>query len=264
MFCWGAQHGCTTGSFSPAAVPLYGENNVAFSQTYANLLLQTLPADHGVVLVNTGVGGTGFHDGNWVIPKGPLAVRSVNVVQQLTAALPTKLGGTYTFHSMLWHQGECDSGDNRDNFHSTYCNYLVTDLSALVDFMRAGFPGATSSTPFIDGGMLPYWVHNVINGTGEVVEALSALNTSRVCTGTADASVFADFMPDGKTPNGDPNYRSGVSNDVIHFTATQAVFLGFQYWSAYLRAANLTSVVPSSRTAACGAAPQAPVARCGA
>jgi hypothetical protein len=43
-------------------VPLPGESNVAFSQTFANLLLQTLPDDHGVVLVNTGVGGTGFHE----------------------------------------------------------------------------------------------------------------------------------------------------------------------------------------------------------
>ena len=96
-----------------------------------------------------------------------------------------------------------------------------------------------------------------------VPAAISALNTSRACTGTADSRVFADYEPDGKTPNGDPNLRSGVSNDVIHFTATQNVFLGFEYWRAYLRASALTSVVPSDLTKECGAPVQPNVAQCG-
>lgn len=33
MYCWNGQRGCTKGTFSPAAVPLYGESNVGFSQT---------------------------------------------------------------------------------------------------------------------------------------------------------------------------------------------------------------------------------------
>ena len=48
---------------------MYNEDNVGFSLTYGNLLLQTLPEGHGVVLVNTGVGGTGFHDGMWDAPS---------------------------------------------------------------------------------------------------------------------------------------------------------------------------------------------------
>ena len=58
---------CTARAFSPAKVPLFGETNVGFSQTFANLLLPTLPEDHGIVLLNTGVGGTGFQDGYWKI-----------------------------------------------------------------------------------------------------------------------------------------------------------------------------------------------------
>ena len=140
----------------------------------------------------------------------------------------------------------------------------MTDLSNLIDFLRAGFPGATNSTPFVDGGLLPYWVENVPGGTGGVPAALAALNTSRACTATADNSAFAPFKPDGKTPNGDPNYRSGVSGMVIHYDATQNIFLGGQYWDAYLRATALTAVVPSQQTQNCaGSAPQAPVAACG-
>lgn len=156
------------------------------------------------------------------------------------------------------------AGDNRDQFHANYCTYLTDDVSALVDFFRSSFPGASPTTPFIDGGLLPYWQHTVVGGTGGVPGAISALNTSRVCTATADNSVFPDYMPDGVTPNGDPKYRSGASGDVIHYTATQAFFLGFEYWAAYLRATALTSVVPSAQTVACpGAAVQANVTRCG-
>lgn len=261
MFCWKGQRGCATGSFAPAQVPIYGESNVGFSQTYANLLLQTLPPNHGVILVNTGVGGTGFHAREWNAPNGPLLVQSVNAIKALFAALPKNLTGTYTFHSMLWHQGEQDAGDNGDNFHADYCTYLGTDLSALIDFVRVNFPGASNSTPFIDGGMLPYWVDKV-QGTQGVMTAIYAINTSRVCSATADSKVFPDFLPGG-IPNGDPNYRSGVSNDVIHFTATQAFFLGFQYWEAYGRATALTSVVPSPQTQGCpGLVIQANVSSC--
>jgi hypothetical protein len=265
-YCWNAAHGCATGTFAPSAVPLPGESNVGFSQTYANLLLQTLPDDHGVVLVNTGVGGTGFHAHEWNAPDGPLAVQSVKVVTALAANFSTGLGGNYSFHSMLWHQGEQDAGDNGDKFHADYCTYLVDDLSALIDFLRAGFPGAGPSTPFIDGGLLPYWEDNVPGGIGGVPSALYALNTSRACTATADSRTFAaDFKPDGKTPNGDPNYRSGVSGMVIHFDATQATRFGWEYFNALQRALALTTPVPSDETKNCaGSVVQPSVPVCGA
>jgi hypothetical protein len=259
MFSW---HGGPPGSFAAAQYPVYNEANVGFSLTFANLLLQTLPESEGVVLVNTGVGGTGFHANQWNASTGPLAIQSVKVVTELAAAVPAQLGGNYSLHSMLWHQGEQDGGDNRDGYHASYCDYLQADLSPLIDFLRASFPGGSPSTPFIDGGLLPYWVDKEAPGTGGVMEALYALNTSRACTATADSRVFADFTPGG-LPNGDPKYRSGASGDVIHFSATQAFFLGFEYFNAYRSALQLTAVVPSGRTSGCGSPVQPPVARCG-
>lgn len=259
MFCWKPVQGCTVGSISPAKYPIYNEVNVGFSLTYANMLLQSLPANEGVVIVNTGVGGTGFQDGQWDVPNGPLAKQSVSAVNALFTALGND---TLRFHSMLWHQGEEDAGDNGAKFQADYCTYLVNDLSALVDFMRTSFTGATNSTPFIAGGLLPYWM-DAVNGTQGVTSALAALNTSRACTATADSRIFPDFLPDG-TPYGDPKYRSGVSNDVIHFTATQATFLGFQYWQSYARALQLTTPVPSGQTNACpGSHVQPAVTACG-
>ena len=146
-------------------------------------------------------------------------------------------------------------------FQADYCTYLVSDLSSLIDFFRASFPGASSSTVFLDGGLLPYW-EDQVKGTQGVASALYALNTSRACTGTADSRIFSDFLPDG-SPNGDPDYRSGASGDVIHFTATQAFFMGQQYFEALGRATALTAPVPSAQTQGCpGAAVQPPVATC--
>ena len=264
MFAWQANATSATGTFQPASLPVFNEHNVGFSQTFANLLLPTLPPDHGVIIVNTGVGGTGFYDKNWVARTGPLATRSVRVVSALAAAFPAAFPGNhYTFHAMLWHQGELDAGDNRDNYHADYCTYLVDDMAALVDYFRASFVGASPSTPFINGGLLPYWV-DTIGATGGVPAAIAALNTSRACTGTADSSVFAPFLPDGVTPNGDPNARSGVPpHSVIHFSAQQNIFLGFEFWRAYLAALKVTSPAASAATAACGGAVQPAVSKCG-
>jgi len=259
MFCWSG-HGCTEGTFAPAAVPLYGESNVGFSQTFANLLLQTLPADHGVVTLNTGVGGTGFIDHRWTVPDGDLLVQSVAAVKKLAAALPVALGGTYNLRTMLWHQGEDDAGDNRQHFNASYCQYLVKDLSPLVDFLRQSLPGASAATPFVDGGMLPFWVDAVAPATAGVSDAIYALNTSRACTGTADSRIFPDLFPGTQTPCGEPGHRSGITGDVIHFNATQATLMGRQYWGAYTRATKLGTPVPSARTAACGGKPVAPAA----
>ena len=34
--------------------------------------------------------------------------------------LTSALGGEYSFHTMLWHQGEEDAADNRNHFSATY------------------------------------------------------------------------------------------------------------------------------------------------
>jgi hypothetical protein len=250
-------------------VPVYNERNVGFSQTYANLLLPTLPVGDGVMLINTAVGGTGFSSSEWTIPGGRLTKNALAGMQNLSAAFPQAFPrGAYKLHSMLWHQGEEDAGDNSQNYHADYCTYLEADMGALIDYFRgtsfagAGrFPGASVGTPFVDGGLLPYWVDKEsngggANGTAPTMEAIYALNTSRACTGTADSRIFSDFMADGTTPNGEPGARSGITHDVIHFNATMQVMMGHQYWGSYQRAVALSTVVPSDKTRACNVSAQ--------
>mgnify|MGYP002810611020 CR=1 FL=1 len=48
-------------------------------------------------------------------------------------------------------------------------------------------------------------------------------------------------------------FCSGVSGDVIHFTADQATFMGYKYWEAYQRAVEVARPVHAAKTGACGA-----------
>ncbi len=139
--------------------------------------------------------------------------------------------------------------------------YLVDDMTKLVDHFRANFQGASAGTLFIDGGLLPYWVDKE-NGTADVMEAIYSLNTSRPCTGTADSRIFSDFISGTDTPNGDPRARSGIDGSVIHFNATQAVQMGYEYFDAYKRAVALNTVVPSAKTQACNGTSAPSVAQC--
>ena len=95
----------------------------------------------------------------------------------MAAAFQTGFGGVfYSLHSMLWHQGEQDAGDtDGDNYHASYCSYLMDDISTLLDYLRVNLPGATSTvTPFtIDGSLLPYWV-DAVNGTADVESTIYA------------------------------------------------------------------------------------------
>ena len=106
-----------------------------------------------------------------------------------------------------------------------------------------------------------YWVDKEAPATAGVEAALYAVNTSRACTGTADSRVLPDVFAGTATPAGDPDARSGVTGDVIHFNATQAVAMGREYFEAYARAVALGVVVPSARTRACNrtAAAAAPI-----
>jgi hypothetical protein len=80
--------------------------------------------------------------------------------------------------------------------------------------------------------------------------------------------IFLDFFPGTTTPCGEPGHRSGITGDVIHFNATQAVRMGYQYWDAYQSAMALTAVAPSAKTKACNASssialPEQVIAKCG-
>ena len=75
--------------------------------------------------------------------------------------------------------------------------------------------------------------------------------------------IFPDFFPGTTTPCGEPAHRSGVSGDVIHFNATQAVRMGHEYWAAYQSAIKLTQVVDSAKTKACNGAVPVHIAQCG-
>ena len=116
--------------------------------------------------------------------------------------------------------------------------------------VRTRFPGASADTPFVNGGLLPYWVEHAEKAE-DVMFATYALNSSRAHTATADSRIFSETLEDGKTPNADLVFQSGISDIPIHFNATQAVALGHSYWRAYQQAVKLSKAVPNDETNAC-------------
>ena len=89
-----------------------------------------------------------------------------------------------------------------------------------------------------------------------------------VCVVHFAGRIFPDFFPGTTTPCGEPGHRSGITGDVIHFNATQAVRMGYQYWDAYQSAMALTTVAPSAKTKACNASssialPERVIEKCG-
>jgi lysophospholipase L1-like esterase len=255
MYCWTVLIGCTPGTFAPAVVPLYGETNVGFAQTFANLLLPTLSPNHGIVLLNAGAGGTGFVTGQWSTSNTGDTAQLISAAQALVTNLPSQLGGTYVLEAILWHQGENDAGETNPSAHDSYCTYLKTYLSPFIDLLRASLPGASSTTPFIDAGLLPYWV-SITPNASPVEQAIYAVNTSRLHTATADSNIFPVTCNGG--PCGDLIDRDG-NGVVIHFNASQAVAMGYQFYAAYGKAKQLTQLVSSATTAACPSGGGGPV-----
>ncbi len=254
MFCWSSSLNCTSGTFAPASVPLYNEQNVGFSQSFAALYLTMLPANHGIVLVNTAVSGTGFYGGNWFTSNQGLTAQMLTALNFASSSIGTQLGGTPQFDLFLWHQGEEDAGDNGAGYSAPCWYYLRNDIGPFIDFVRANSPGASPTTPFVVGGLLPYWLSQV-SGAHGVEIALYTINATRAYTATADSSIFPNYLPNS-IPDGDPGVLSAYNGLVMNFNATQAVVMGQQFFNAYQQAVVLTTPTTAATSdTGCGAPP---------
>ena len=147
--------------------PLQGceYGHVSFARSFAKSLLGGLPAGDAVLVVPTAIGGTGFMDGTWTAYVGSGFVRAVQRLQQAwSVATQQKAYSGYnvTFDGVLWHQGECDAGDNMKNYSATTAQYLYDDLLPLISAVRnTSYLNFSSPTlPFVCGQLLPEWVYN--------------------------------------------------------------------------------------------------------
>ena len=111
--------------------------------------------------------------------------------------------------------------------NTTY--YLEHDIGPLIGaFRNESFLNFTyPALPVVVGQMLPSWVDNSTHPVRQGVKVALALLTQYV--------PFTGFAPSYGLL-GDPVYRSGLDNEVIHFTARSQRILGRRYLTGLLAA----------------------------
>ena len=117
-------------------------DRIGFALTFAKEYQKYFHDQRKILIVPCGMDNTGFEGDGW--NKGNFlyedAIKRINYVMEHFNK--SKL------IAILWHQGEKDIG---------YKQYQKS-LDSLIVFFRKDIIGATGKTPFILGGMVPFWV----------------------------------------------------------------------------------------------------------
>ena len=216
---------CFLNVSSEPLLPCSG-GRVSFGRSFARALLSSQHAQPQdvVLLVPTGIAGTGFGDGVWTAWTGSgfkPAVASLRRAWELLA----DSGYTRRFSGVLWMQGSYDAGDNAQHASLNSSAYLQQLLPLVAALRNVSFlPFSSPRLPFLAGQMLPSWMDNVTHPERQGVKiALSQLPQFVAYTGAVATGGLL----------GDPVYLSGVDHEVIHFTARSQRILGRRYFAAY-------------------------------
>jgi carbohydrate esterase-like sialic acid-specific acetylesterase len=129
----------------PAKEPLHHFNpspdRVGFSLTFAKLYQTYIQKKNAVLIIPCGMDNTGFDGEGWH-KKDFLYDDMISRVNYVFKKYPKS-----KLKAILWHQGEKDAN---------YKGYQK-DLDTFIVQIRRDIIGASIHTPFILGGMVPYW-----------------------------------------------------------------------------------------------------------
>jgi hypothetical protein len=181
------------------------ENHIGFALSFAKKYLDIyLQPSREILIIPGGKGSTGFITNHWN-PGDTLyedAVKRTNYV--LTTYPNSKL------IAILWHQGEAD-------VHN--CNYQQ-NLDTMITNLRKDIISADESTPFILGGMVPYWVEqdSLRQKTNKII---SETPTRIINTGYADPTIPYII------------YKSDNDSIPIHYDAAGLREMGERYFEEY-------------------------------
>jgi hypothetical protein len=232
---------CFLNISSDPMMPCIGAHGLSFARPFARALLPSLPATDVVVIVPAPIGGTGFGDGTWTAYTGWGFVPAVEKLRRAWSLLHGSdwQGWNVTLDGVLWHQGEMDAGDNSRGYVANSSHYLTDGLLPMIAALRntSYLPFSSPQLPFVNGQMLPQWLFNSSHPERLGVGQAEALLPQH-CAYTGHADSFGLL--------GDPLYRSGWDNSVIHFTASSQRIFGQRYHTAYRAALlNYPDVPPS-------------------
>lgn len=117
-------------------------NGIGFGQQFGKRRADLNPRSK-IIIVNRGVGGTGFNGNRWN-PGDDLYTAAVTDANLAMANNPGAVFGGF-----LWHQGESDAGTGQATYEAA--------LAAMVAGMRTEITGATDAL-FLAGTMVESWI----------------------------------------------------------------------------------------------------------
>ncbi len=182
-------------------------NAIGFALPFAKeYVCNLLEENRTVLLIPSGMGGTGFKDKRWGVNNDLYAdaLERVNFVLKNYPSAKVK--------AILWHQGEKDVNNKQ----------YIQQLDTMINTLRQSIQHDNSAAiPFILGGMVPTWVDR---------QRSRKRHEYRICTTPLRIPHTAFANPR------QPCVIRKENNDVdrVHYDAAGQRLLGKRYFSAYV------------------------------
>jgi hypothetical protein len=192
----------------PAKEPLQHFNphadRIGFALTFAKLYQVYIQKKNDILIIPCGMDNTGFDGEGWH-KKDFLYDNAVDRVNYVFKKYPKS-----TLKAILWHQGEKDVN---------YKNYQ-RDLDTFIVQLRRDITAANKNTPFILGGMVPYWTE--LKPQRKHQQEIIKETTKRI-----PATAFVSSYLPYKIQKPDNN------QDTVHFNADGQREMGKRYFEVY-------------------------------
>ena len=182
-----------------------------FSLSFAREYIKSNKLDSGrkILIVRSAVGGTGWADHRW----GMTEDLYLKMMEMIKTAL--NLNPENRLAAFIWHQGETDSGSDRDT-HYNHLRELVESVRNIY-----GYP----NLPFIAGDFVHEWKNETFDKTIEV-PAVQAIKD--VCKDIGNAAFI-------ETSELHSNNQDTGNGDIIHFSREALNQLGVKYFGAFMK-----------------------------
>ena len=180
------------------------QNRIGFGLFFAKEYLKHNQTKK-IIIVPCGHGNTGFVNNRW--NKGDDLY--LDLIMRVNYIL-NKFPGS-NLEVILWHQGEHDANNNNLDYEyllDKFINDLRVDLQDI-------------HTPFILGGMVPYWVEQ--NNNREFFQNIISETPNRVLN-TGYANPLLPFVID----------KINNNQEIVHFDAVGQREMGRRYFNKYL------------------------------
>ncbi len=205
-----------------------GKFQLSFAKAYYEQYLQG--TDRKLLLIYSGVGGTGFCRKEWGTEGAILYDRLVRMTDYALSLNPEN-----RLTAFLWHQGECDSFENPDWSREKRYTVHKQNLSAMLDAFCKRF--CCPELPVIAAGFCREWYEKYKQPCDAVLQAIRETVSER-------SGAFVDTFELKSN-----NEQTGNGDD-IHFSRESLYRLGMMYFEAFAHIRRTKSKNSSQENAA--------------